>query len=220
VAILLCLHAWPSASAAQEPGAAAPQETAPGNGHRTRAQELIRDMVAAGETDIDALVAVIATDNRETLDHIVINLATQRIYECNVEGRILAENKVSTGRRGLETPPGEYRVVNKSPKAYSKKYDAWMLYWMALTADGGYGLHGLEGSSYERLLGRVASHGCIRLRRDYAKDLYPRVEVGLPVTIVNDPKLDLKQFEPLSKQAAIALVLDAISPADPWEVYY
>jgi lipoprotein-anchoring transpeptidase ErfK/SrfK len=188
--------------------------------YRTRAQELVADLVAAGETDLSELVALIVTDNRETLDHIVINLAEQRIYECNVDGEMLRREPVSTGRRGYETPIGEYHVVNKAPKAYSQKYEAWMLHWMGLTSDGGYGMHGLEGSSYERLLGGVASHGCIRLSRVYAKDLYGRVKVGLPVFIVNEPKLNLRQYEPVSEQAAIALVLDVLSPADPWEVFY
>ena len=61
--------------------------------YRTRAQQMLADLIAGGETDIDELVAVIATDNRESLDHIVINLATQRIYECNLEGQILAEQQ-------------------------------------------------------------------------------------------------------------------------------
>jgi lipoprotein-anchoring transpeptidase ErfK/SrfK len=188
--------------------------------YRTRAQEKIKDLVAAGETDIDELVKVIASDDREALDHVVINIATQRLYECNLEGQVLAEHKVSSGRVGFDTPPGEYHIVNKAPKAYSKKYSAWMLYWMGLTSNGDYGMHGLEGSSYERLLGSQASHGCVRLSREYAKALYPRVKVGMPVTIVKDAKLNLAAYEPLSKQAAISLVLDAISPADPWEAYY
>ena len=219
-----------SAAASTEPSSTAsaakadlPLDSLPLDGasrYRTRAQQMLAELVAGGETDIDQLVAVIATDNRETLDHIVINLATQRIYECNLEGQLLNEQPISSGRRGLETPPGEYKVVNKAPKAYSEKYTAWMLHWMGLTADGGYGMHGLEGSSYERLLGGVASHGCIRLSRAYAKDLYSRVKVGMPVSVVNDPQLKLDAYEPLSRQAALSIVLEAISPADPWEIFY
>ncbi|HES58048.1 MAG TPA: murein L,D-transpeptidase [Firmicutes bacterium] len=190
------------------------------SGYTTRAQQLVADLVAAGETDIDELVAVIVTDNREVLDHIVINLAEQRVYECNVAGEVLRVEKTSTGARGYETPVGDYKVVNRAPKAYSEKYEAWMLHWMGLTADGAYGMHGLEGSSYERLLGRVASHGCVRLSREYAKDLYSRVRVGLPVKVVNEENLDLAEYEPLSQRAARSLVLEVLSPADPWEVFY
>jgi lipoprotein-anchoring transpeptidase ErfK/SrfK len=186
----------------------------------TRAQQLIAGLVAAGEDDLDTLVAAIAADNREVLDHIIVNIATQRIYECNFQGEVLHEDKVSSGRSGYDTPPGEYSVVNKAPKAYSEKYDAWMLQWMGLTADGAYGMHGLEGSSYERHLGSQASHGCIRLSREYAKALYPKVHVGMPVSIVNNPKLNLEQYSPLSRRQAVNMVLDVIAPPNPWEIFY
>jgi len=215
-----------AAPAAAEPADAteqallAPLELNGASSYRTRAQEMVAGLVAAGETDLDELIDVIVSDHREVLDHIVINIATQRIYECNVDGEILHEDKTSTGMRGYDTPPGIYHVVNKAPKAYSQKYEAWMLHWMGLTKDGGYGMHGLEGSSYERRLGNVASHGCVRLSRAYAKDLFTRVNVGLPVYIVDDPELNLRTFEPLSRQAAIAMVLEVLSPSDPWEIYY
>lgn len=197
-----------------------PLELNGASSYRTRAQELVAGLVDEGETDLEALIEVIVSDHREVLDHIVVNISTQRIYECNVDGDILCEEKISSGTRGYDTPVGVYHVVNKAPKAYSQKYEAWMLHWMGLTSDGGYGMHGLEGSSYERRLGSVASHGCVRLSRAYAKDLFSRVHVGLPVYIVDDPELSLRNYEPLSRQAAIAMVLEVLSPSDPWEIYY
>ena len=209
---------WAEANAAADPLASGMLEGA--SRYQTRAQQLIAGLIASGEDDLDALVAAIAADNREVLDHIVINLAAQRIYECNFQGEVLGEAKISSGRRGYDTPLGEYSVVNKAPKAYSQKYDAWMLQWMGLTSDGAYGMHGLEGSSYERHLGSVASHGCIRLSREYAKELYPKVHVGMPVSIVNDPELNLALYEPLSRRQAVSMVLDVIAPADPVEIFY
>ncbi|MBN2081011.1 L,D-transpeptidase [bacterium] len=202
------------------PGDLVPVDLDGASRYRTRAQELVAGLVSDGETDLDALIDVIVSDHREVLDHIVVNLSEQRIYECNVDGEILKESKISSGRSGYDTPPGTYHVVNKAPKAYSQKYEAWMLHWMGLTKDGGYGMHGLEGSSYERLLGRPASHGCIRLSREYAKDLFSRVNVDLPVYIVDDPELNLHEYEPLSRQAALAMVLEVLSPSDPWDIYY
>ena len=208
VAICACLLLLPAGASAKQKAAPKPApkpaETAPiaeegldgASAYRTKAQQQLRDLVAAGETDIDKLVSVIATDTRESLDHIVVNLATQTIYECNIEGRVLKQSRISSGRRGYDTPPGPYNVVNKSPKAYSQKYSAWMLNWMGLTSDGGYGMHGLEGSSYERLLGGVASHGCIRLSRAYAKDLYTRVKVGMPVQIVKRSQAEARNLRP------------------------
>jgi lipoprotein-anchoring transpeptidase ErfK/SrfK len=186
----------------------------------TRAQKLISELVAEGETDLDELVAVIANDSNDSLDHLIVNIATQRVYECNAAGQVLNESKISSGRKGYDTPLGSYEIVNRAPKAYSQKYDAWMLHWMGLTSDGAYGMHGLEGSSYERLLGGVASHGCVRLSRAYAKELYSRIKVGMQVKIVSDKNLSLAKYEPLSKEAATNIVLDVLSPQDPEQVFF
>jgi lipoprotein-anchoring transpeptidase ErfK/SrfK len=197
-----------------------PEELCSASKYETPAQRVIAQLLEAGETDVEELVKTIVTERGNTLDHIVINVAKQRIYECNVNGEVLHEDKVSTGRKGFDTPRGTFSVHTKSPKAYSQKYTAWMLQWMGITSDGSYGMHGLEGSSYEKHLGNVASHGCIRLSRKYAKELYPRVKVGMPVKIVYDKDLVLPEFTQLSEEEARALVLDTLSPSDPEKMYY
>jgi len=189
-------------------------------GPDSRAREVVEDLVNSGETDVDDLVDSISMEGFGQLDHIIVNISNQTIYECNMAGQVLRTSKVSSGRKGFDTPQGKYKVENKSPKAYSQKYDAWMLNWMAFTPDGNYGMHGLEGSSYERHLGSIASHGCVRLSRKYAKDLYTRVKVGMPVTIVNDPKLKLDDYKPISREAALDMVLEVLSPTDPEKVFY
>lgn len=189
------------------------------SGYQTRAQKIVSDLFSDGESDVGELVKVLVANNRKVLDHVTVNLATQKIYECNVNGEVLAVHDISSGRGGYDTPVGEYKVVNQARKAYSKKYESWMLHWMGLTADGGYGMHGLEGSSYERLLGSVASHGCIRLSREYAKDLYSRIKVGTPVYIVKDAALELPPYREISEEAALSIVLDVVNPSDPWNVF-
>jgi lipoprotein-anchoring transpeptidase ErfK/SrfK len=189
-------------------------------GHDSRAREVVKELVDGGTTDVDELVDSISEENSGKLDHLIVNLANQTVYECNIAGQVLRSGRISSGRKGYDTPPGKYKIERKSPKAYSQKYDAWMLNWMAFTADGNYGLHGLEGSSYERHLGNIASHGCVRLSRKYAKDLYTRVKVGMPVTIVNDSKLKLDEYKPISREAALDMVLEVLSPTDPEKVFY
>ncbi len=119
---------------------------------------------------------------------IVINLADQRLYAFDGGGGIIAEYLISSGKGGNSTPKGDFSIKNKSVQAYSKKYSATMTHWMAITADGAYGIHGLLGQSYYKLLGRPASHGCIRLAREDAKELFSMAAVGTPVSIVHDPE--------------------------------
>lgn len=188
-------------------------------GYQTRAQKIVSDLFNEGETNVTELVQVLVANNRQVLDHIIVNIATQTIYECNVNGEVLNSSRTSTGAAGYDTPLGEYKVVNQARKAYSQKYESWMLHWMGITPDGAYGMHGLEGSSYERKLGGVASHGCIRLSREYAKDLYERIKIGTPVYVVDDPELDLPPYREISEEAALSIVLDVVNPCDPWEVF-
>jgi hypothetical protein len=217
-AIFLFLSATALFAAPEEEAQAAVAPVLPE--HELRVREVVENLIENGETDVDELVDSIATESLGQLDHLIINLATQTIYECNAVGQVLRTGKVSSGRSGYTTPTGKYKIWTKSPKAYSQKYDAWMLNWMGFTSDGNYGIHGLEGSSYERHLGSVASHGCVRLSRKYAKDLYTRVKKDMPVTIVNDKNFKLPEYKPISREAALDMVLEVLSPTDPEKMFY
>lgn len=147
--------------------------------------------------------------------YIVINLADQRLYAFDPGGSVILEYACSSGKGGHSTPKGDYFIKNKAVQAYSKKYSATMTHWMAITADGAYGIHGLLGSSYYSLLGRPASHGCIRLAREHAKELYSLASVGTPVSIVHDPDLGFLSSPPVSsahgnRSALIAEVVDRL----------
>lgn len=114
-----------------------------------------------------------------------IDLKKQRLYYfiSDVQWR---EFKVSTGKKSMPTPKGEFTVKNKIKKAWSKTYGLWMPYWMGLV--GGIGIHELpvwpngyrEGESH---LGTAVSHGCIRLGTKEAPYLFERLDVGTKVKI-------------------------------------
>lgn len=118
---------------------------------------------------------------------IVIRLKTQELDQ--VLGRVVvATYRVSTGRPGFATPPGEYRVMNKNPRAWSSRAKLWMPWWMQFSKNG-MGLHELpewpngrkEG---EKSLGTPASGGCVRLGVGPAKKLYDWTPVGTAVKVV------------------------------------
>lgn len=161
------------------PKATSPSET------QLSPEEAIKELIVGGIRDERELLKRVREQSAVAIDHVVIDLSRQRLYLVNYKGEILEEFLISSGTRGFETPPGEYRIVNKAPYAYSKKYQADMYNWMGLTANGDYGLHSLKGSSYERLLGRRASHGCIRLSRKDARILYSLLPIGTRVRILN-----------------------------------
>jgi L,D-transpeptidase catalytic domain len=140
-----------------------------------------------------------------------ISLGEQRGFLL-VRTAIAMDFPVATGKKSHPTPAGDFKIrakeKNYSSNLYGKIYDALnivvvgdadirtdlipeggrfegatMPYWMRLT-DSGVGLH------IGYVPGRPASHGCIRLKRDSATQIFELVKVGTPVVIAqNAPSL-------------------------------
>lgn len=119
--------------------------------------------------------------------YIDINLAVQ-ILSTFENGKIIDSFLVSSGKRGMETPKGQYAIRNKTPRAWSKVYGLYMPFWMAIVPDGKFGMHELpewpggykEGANH---LGIPVSHGCVRLGVGPAKTVYDWAEIGTPIVV-------------------------------------
>jgi lipoprotein-anchoring transpeptidase ErfK/SrfK len=135
-----------------------------------------------------------------------IDVAKQRGFLI-VDDEIAMDYRISTGRRGVyDTPPGEYRIIEKTKDKHSNLYgkilDAEgnvlkldadtrvdeipeggsflgspMQYWMRLTNDG-IGMH--QGD----VKLRYASHGCIRSHHAAVPIVFSKTQIGTPVTIL------------------------------------
>lgn len=95
--------------------------------------------------------------------------------------------KVSTGSKkikdGIETNTGIFVIQHKAKKWYSTQFDSTlMLNWMGFNY--GIGFHALLGKSYYKYLGnKTSSHGCVRVSREDAKELFDKLTYGSPVII-------------------------------------
>lgn len=142
-------------------------------------------------------------------------------------GRDIGWCYVATGKPGHATSPGTYQITEKVVDKVSSFYGliedaagnvvngdatpgthvpagmvyapAPMPYWMRLTSYG-VGMHG--GLIPEP--GKPASHGCIRMPKDFAPVLFDVVVVGTPVTITCNPSRHAARLE------------TAAEPASPW----
>ncbi|MDD5261822.1 MAG: ankyrin repeat domain-containing protein [Methylacidiphilales bacterium] len=106
-----------------------------------------------------------------------ISLSKQRATVFK-DGQVWLKSPVSTGRKGFATPPGLYVVTDKYEDWVSTLYDAEMPFFMRLNC-GMIGLHAGE------LPGYPASHGCIRMPYDKAKEIYDNIDPGTLVSIGN-----------------------------------
>ncbi len=115
-----------------------------------------------------------------------VNLGSQTL-DYLLNGYVWRSFPVSTGKATMPTPTGDFKVVNKIEKAWSRTYKLWMPFWLGLNSNG-IGIHELpiwpngyrEGADH---LGTPVSHGCIRLGVGSANYIYERVASGTKVII-------------------------------------
>jgi len=125
---------------------------------------------------------------------LLVNVRTQRavLYRNGVP---IGATTVSTGKEGHETPTGVFTVLQKQIEHYSSKYDNAPMPYMQRLTWGGVALH--AGS----LPGRPASHGCIRLPRQFARLLYGVTTLGMTVVIADQPGAPRIGATPFGSQA-------------------
>lgn len=102
--------------------------------------------------------------------HIHIDLSTQTMHVQSSSGSY--SWPVSTARSGYSTPRGSFAPTGMQAMHYSRKYHMSPMPH-SIFFRGGYAIHG----SYETgMLGRPASHGCVRLSPAHAAMLYQMVQ--------------------------------------------
>ena len=100
-----------------------------------------------------------------------VDLSKQQMF-VSVNGWKKHTWPISSARDGFDTPEGLYRPTRMYEDYRSKEYNnASMPY--SIFFYRGYAIH---GTSAVKSLGTPASHGCIRLHPDNAKELFELVE--------------------------------------------
>ena len=109
-------------------------------------------------------------------ERVVVSLSDQMayLYRGNV---LVAASTISSGKDGHETPAGIFSILGKQVMYHSKKYDNAPMPFMQRIDQYGIALHAGFNP------GKPASHGCVRLPKDFAKKLYSVTDVGTPVLI-------------------------------------
>jgi lipoprotein-anchoring transpeptidase ErfK/SrfK len=134
---------------------------------------------------------------------IKIVISEQRAYFYK-GGKLIGESIISSGKKGFETPPGNYKVIQKDKDHASNLYGdyvdddgnivqknvdvtkdplpdgatfqgAKMPFFLRFTS--GYGMH----AGY--LPGYAASHGCVRMPLTMAQHFFEAADEGTPVTV-------------------------------------
>lgn len=132
---------------------------------------------------------------------IVINVPEMRLYFFLKSIRMVRTYPVGIGVLDGKTPFGTFSVAGKVenptwhiPPSIRREYDGRAIvppgpenplgtHWISLSRHG-YGIHGTD---FPWGVGRLVSHGCIRLYPEDIRNLYPLVRIGIPVEIIYEP---------------------------------
>ncbi|WP_346770451.1 L,D-transpeptidase family protein [Sphingomonas sp. AOB5] len=110
---------------------------------------------------------------------IVVSIPAQVLYVYR-NGALIGVSTVSTGKEGKETPTGEFTILQKKPFHRSNLYSNAPMPWMQRLSWDGIALHA------GKLPGYPASHGCIRLPNEFAKQLFSMTEMGGTVSVIDE----------------------------------
>lgn len=128
---------------------------------------------------------------------LVVSLDEQRAYVYR-NGVLIGVSTASTGKKGHETPTGVFTILQKNKEHYSNLYNNAPMPYMQRLTWGGIALH--AGG----LPGYPASHGCIRLPSEFARQLFEITSTGMTVVVASD-----------SSDLAEAAYPGFLSPVDP-----
>ena len=134
------------------------------------------------------------------VDGIVINVAELRLYYFMKKIHMVKTYPIGIGREGWFTPLGDFRITSKRahptwyvPLSLQAKYGIKTMppgpenplgdYYMGLS-NMEYGIH---GTNFPWAVGRLVTHGCIRLYPEDIVNLFQAVQVGTPVKIIYSP---------------------------------
>lgn len=109
-------------------------------------------------------------------ERVVVSLGDQMayLYRGNV---LVAASTISSGKPGNDTPSGIFQVHTKKAMHHSRKYDNAPMPFAQFFDDYGIALHA------GNIPGRPASHGCVRLPKQFAQKLFGTTDVGTTVYI-------------------------------------
>jgi peptidoglycan hydrolase-like protein with peptidoglycan-binding domain len=122
------------------------------------------------------------------------------VYEGD---QLLTTSKVSTGKQGHTTPSGIFSIIEKKKTHFSNLYDDAPMPYMQRVTWSGIALHeSANVPSYP------ASHGCVRMPRAFAKELYGMTRRGFHVIITD---------REVAPRAAIGadLFMPRVAPPEP-----
>ena len=128
--------------------------------------------------------------------------------------KLITSSPVSTGKSGYQTPIGVYSILGKRKWHRSNIYSRAPMPYMQRITWSGIALHA------GRVPGYPASHGCIRLPKKFAAELFTMTSVGTDVILTSTPSqpVDISHpalFHPAQPGLALGTHGGGTAPTQP-----
>src|SRR5689334_8655219 len=118
---------------------------------------------------------------------IVISIVDRQLAIID-NGQVLKTYPIAVGARRTPSPDGDFVIINHAKDPTYRHGDKEIApgkdnplgsRWMGLSLKG-YGIH---GTNVQSSIGKAASHGCFRMRKQDVEELYTMVQIGDTVTV-------------------------------------
>ena len=142
-------------------------------------------------------------DSNKDPVQLIVSLPDQKISVYKGT-QLVTTSRVSSGKAGYRTPSGVFSILEKRRRHYSNLYGGAPMPHMQRLTWSGVALHA-SGS----VPGYPASHGCVRLRPSFARQLFGFTESGAHVIIANESVAPVaidhdKLFQPMPLTPKVA----------------
>jgi lipoprotein-anchoring transpeptidase ErfK/SrfK len=153
---------------------------------------------------------------------IVISIADRRLAVIE-NGRPMKIYPIAVGALGTPSPDGDFVIVNHAKDPTYRHGDKEMApgkdnplgsRWMGLSLKG-YGIH---GTNVQSSVGKAASHGCFRMRKQDVEELYTLVQVGDTVMVRREREAMIAQVFAMPAAPATAKTLAAQNNAGEMQI--
>jgi hypothetical protein len=145
-----------------------------------------------------ALLVVGASAQAQEQRRLVVSLQDRKLALLE-GGQVKKVYVVAVGKQSTPSPTGTFTIVSRvSNPTYSHRGkvigpgagNPVGTRWMGLSVSG-YGIH---GTNAPKSIGKTASHGCIRMKKQDVEELFDEVRAGDEVKIVSAPDSETAAF--------------------------
>jgi lipoprotein-anchoring transpeptidase ErfK/SrfK len=170
-------------------------------------QLAVHEQPSSDSSGVKAAPATGAANPTAHKRQVVISIVDRQLAVLD-NGQLIKIYPIAVGARGTPSPDGDFVIINRARDPIYRHGDKEIApgkdnplgsRWLGLNLKG-YGIH---GTNVQSSVGKPASHGCFRMRKQDVEELYTLVQVGDAVSVRREHDALIGQVFPKMTTPAI-----------------